>query len=94
MPRPSGAISFGLVTIPIKVLPATEDRSVRFRHVHLEDMSPIRNRKVCEVDGKELRQEPPLCRTPKATNSTSSEGRCDGAGHSHSFTAATSTLAS
>lgn len=56
MPRPvwSGAISFGLVTIPIKMVPATENRSVRFRQVHLDDMSPIRNKKICEVDGQEV----------------------------------------
>ncbi|MFD7446713.1 Ku protein [Streptomyces sp. NPDC059909] len=58
MPRPvwSGAISFGLVTIPIKLLPATEDRSVRFRQIHIEDQGPIRYKKVCDLDGKELSQ--------------------------------------
>ncbi|MGW1881548.1 non-homologous end joining protein Ku [Streptomyces sp. NPDC001970] len=58
MPRPvwSGAISFGLVTIPIKLLPATEDRSVHFRQIHLEDQGLIRYKKVCELDGKELSQ--------------------------------------
>ncbi|MEJ8662318.1 Ku protein [Streptomyces sp. MS1.AVA.4] len=56
MPRPvwSGAISFGLVTIPIKLLPATEDRSVRFRQVHLADMGAIRNKKICELEGREV----------------------------------------
>ncbi|MGE6736988.1 Ku protein, partial [Streptomyces sp. NPDC059900] len=56
MPRPvwSGAISFGLVTIPIKVLPATENHSISFRQYHLEDMSRVRTRKVCEIDGKQL----------------------------------------
>ncbi|MGW7369788.1 non-homologous end joining protein Ku [Streptomyces sp. NPDC054841] len=56
MPRPvwSGAISFGLVTIPVKLLPATEDRSVRFRQVHLADMGPIRNKKICELEGAEV----------------------------------------
>ncbi|WP_406269029.1 Ku protein [Streptomyces sp. NBC_00191] len=57
MPRPvwSGAISFGLVTIPIKVLPATENRSISFHQFHLEDGGRIRTRKVCEIDGKQLR---------------------------------------
>jgi DNA end-binding protein Ku len=50
----SGAISFGLVTIPIKVLAATEDHSIQFRQVHLADMSRVRTRKVCEIDGKQL----------------------------------------
>ncbi len=59
MPRPlwTGAISFGLVTIPIKVLPATEDRSVHFRQVHLEDMGRVRTRKVCAIDGEIVPQE-------------------------------------
>lgn len=52
MPRPlwAGAISFGLVTIPIKIISATEDRSVRFHQVHLVDMGRVRTRKVCEID--------------------------------------------
>ncbi|MFH8931355.1 Ku protein [Streptomyces pristinaespiralis] len=56
MPRPiwSGAISFGLVTIPIKVVPATENHNISFRQVHLEDMGRVRYRKVCELDGKQL----------------------------------------
>jgi DNA end-binding protein Ku len=59
MPRPiwSGAISFGLVTIPIKVVNATEERSISFRQVHLEDMGRIRYRKVCELDGQQLRDD-------------------------------------
>ncbi|TXS57625.1 Ku protein [Streptomyces sp. t39] len=56
MPRPiwTGAISFGLVTIPIKVLPATENHTISFRQIHLEDGGRIRYRKVCELDGKQL----------------------------------------
>lgn len=56
MPRPvwSGAISFGLVTIPIKVLPATENHSISFHQYHLEDMSRVRTRKICDLDGKQL----------------------------------------
>ena len=44
MPRPvwSGAISFGLVTIPIKVFPATENHSISFHQYHLEDQGRIR----------------------------------------------------
>jgi DNA end-binding protein Ku len=59
MPSPvwSGAISFGLVKIPIKVLSATESHSISFRQYHLEDEGRIRNRKVCEIDGKVLRQD-------------------------------------
>ncbi|WP_405498906.1 Ku protein [Streptomyces niveus] len=50
----SGAISFGLVTIPIRLLAATEDHSIRFRRIHLEDMGRVRNRTVCELDGEEV----------------------------------------
>ncbi|MFJ8932064.1 MULTISPECIES: Ku protein [unclassified Streptomyces] len=56
MPRPvwSGAISFGLVTIPIKVTTATEDHSIRFHQYHLEDMGRIRTRKICEAEDREV----------------------------------------
>ncbi|TFI30187.1 Ku protein [Streptomyces sp. 4R-3d] len=50
----SGAISFGLVTIPIRLIAATEDHSVHFRRVHLEDMGRVRNRTVCSIDGEEV----------------------------------------
>ncbi|MFF3216961.1 Ku protein [Streptomyces sp. NPDC002886] len=50
----SGAISFGLVTIPIKVYPATESHAISFHQFHLADGGRIRNRKVCELDGQEL----------------------------------------
>ncbi|MEU1133562.1 Ku protein [Streptomyces sp. NPDC005900] len=50
----SGAISFGLVTIPIKVLPATEDHSISFHQYHLEDMGRVRTRKICEIEDREV----------------------------------------
>ncbi|MEU0955846.1 Ku protein [Streptomyces niveus] len=50
----SGAISFGLVTIPIRLIPATEDHSIHFRRIHLEDMGLVRNRKICSIDGEEV----------------------------------------
>ncbi|WPO70179.1 Ku protein [Streptomyces sp. KN37] len=50
----SGAISFGLVTIPIKVLPATENHSLRFHQYHLEDMGRVRTRKICELEDREV----------------------------------------
>ncbi|MEV6750499.1 Ku protein [Streptomyces sp. NPDC051080] len=59
MPRPlwTGAISFGLVTIPIKVVSATEDHAIHFHQVHLEDMGRVRTRKVCEIDDEVVPQE-------------------------------------
>ncbi|QES48247.1 Ku protein [Streptomyces venezuelae] len=50
----NGAISFGLVSIPIKLVNATENHSISFRQIHLADGGRIRYRKVCELDGEEL----------------------------------------
>ncbi|MFJ3445832.1 Ku protein [Streptomyces sp. NPDC086081] len=56
MPRTvwSGAISFGLVTVPINVVSATEDHSLRFHQYHLEDMGRVRVRKFCEAEDREV----------------------------------------
>ncbi|MDQ1041976.1 Ku protein [Streptomyces sp. V4I2] len=58
MPRTiwSGAISFGLVTVPIRVASATEDHSIQFHQYHLEDMGRVRVRKVCELEDREVAQ--------------------------------------
>ncbi|MES9594255.1 Ku protein [Streptomyces sp. NPDC094045] len=50
----NGAISFGLVSIPIKLVNATENHSISFRQIHLADGGRIRYRKVCEIDGEEV----------------------------------------
>ncbi|MEU1893684.1 Ku protein [Streptomyces pristinaespiralis] len=52
----NGAISFGLVSIPIKLVNATENHSVSFRQVHAADGGRIRYRKVCELEEKEVTQ--------------------------------------
>ncbi|MFD7054847.1 Ku protein [Streptomyces mirabilis] len=52
----SGAISFGLVTIPIRVTAATEDHSIRFHQVHLEDLGRVRVRKYCELEDRQVTQ--------------------------------------
>lgn len=49
-----GTISFGLVTIPVKVYSATEERDISFRQVHEADGGRIRYKRVCEVDGAEV----------------------------------------
>ncbi len=49
-----GSISFGLVTIPVKVYSATEERDISFRQVHEADGGRIRYKRVCEIDGKEV----------------------------------------
>ncbi|MEJ8642483.1 Ku protein [Streptomyces sp. MS1.HAVA.3] len=50
----NGAISFGLVSIPIKLVNATESHSISFRQIHLADGGRVRYRKVCELDGEEV----------------------------------------
>jgi DNA end-binding protein Ku len=50
-----GSISFGLVTIPIAVLPATSStEKVSFKLLRKGDLSPIRYKRIAEVDGKEV----------------------------------------
>ncbi|MFD4508835.1 Ku protein [Streptomyces sp. NPDC058457] len=52
----NGAISFGLVSIPIKLVNATESHSISFRQVHTEDNGRIRYRKFCELEDREVTQ--------------------------------------
>jgi DNA end-binding protein Ku len=56
MPRTmwKGAISFGLVSIPVKMYPATEEKSLSFNQLHDEDHGRIRYKRVCEKDGEEV----------------------------------------
>lgn len=49
-----GSISFGLVTIPIKLYAATETKNVSFRQVHQADGGRIQYKRVCTVDGQEV----------------------------------------
>jgi DNA end-binding protein Ku len=56
MPRSiwKGAVSFGLVTIPVRVYGATETKDISFRQVHAADGGRIRYKRVCEIDGEEV----------------------------------------
>lgn len=49
-----GAVSFGLVSVPVKVYSATESHDISFRQVHAKDHGRIRYRRVCEKCGKEV----------------------------------------
>ncbi|MBL8952058.1 MAG: Ku protein [Myxococcaceae bacterium] len=49
-----GAISFGLVTIPVSLGVAVRQKDVRFHQVHDKDGGRIRQKRVCELDGKEV----------------------------------------
>ena len=47
-----GAVTFGLVNVPVKLYSATEDHDVSLHQVHAEDGGRIRYQRVCEIDGK------------------------------------------
>jgi DNA end-binding protein Ku len=49
-----GAISFGLVTIAVRMFGSTEEHDFRFHQVHPEDGGRIRYKRVCEVCGNEV----------------------------------------
>lgn len=49
-----GAISFGLVTIPVSLYPATHREELKFRMLRKSDHSPINYKRVAEADGKEV----------------------------------------
>ncbi|MFC6066769.1 Ku protein [Streptomyces ochraceiscleroticus] len=54
----NGSISFGLVSIPVKMYSATDSASaVSFVQIHEKDGGRIRYRKVCELDGQEVSQD-------------------------------------
>jgi DNA end-binding protein Ku len=50
----SGAVSFGLVSVPVKLYSATTNHDVRFHQVHATDGGRIKYRRVCTVDGEEV----------------------------------------
>ncbi|WP_454858858.1 non-homologous end joining protein Ku [Promicromonospora soli] len=47
-----GAVTFGLVNVPVKLYSATEDHDVPLHQVHDADGGRIRYKRVCEVDGE------------------------------------------
>jgi DNA end-binding protein Ku len=49
-----GAISFGLVTIPVKLYSATEEKDVTFHQVRRSDGSRIKYKRVAAADGEEV----------------------------------------
>jgi DNA end-binding protein Ku len=56
MPRSiwSGAISFGLVNVPVKLFSAVSRKSVRFHQLHDKDGVRIQQKRVCPADGEEV----------------------------------------
>ena len=49
-----GAVSFGLVNVPVRLYSATENHDVQFRQVHAEDGGRIRYKRFCSIDGNEV----------------------------------------
>ena len=49
-----GAVSFGLVNVPVRLYSATENHDIQFRQVHREDGGRIRYRRFCSIDGEEV----------------------------------------
>lgn len=49
-----GAVSFGLVSVPVKLYSATESHDVSFRQVHQADGGRIRYQRICSIDGEEV----------------------------------------
>lgn len=49
-----GAITFGLVTIPVKLYPATESRDIRLRMLCPTHHAPIQEKRICSEGGEEL----------------------------------------
>jgi len=47
-----GALTFGLVNVPVKVYSATEDHDVPLHQVHNKDGGRIRYQRICEIDGE------------------------------------------
>ena len=49
-----GAVSFGLVSVPVKLYSATESKDISFRQVHAKDGGRIKYQRVCSIDGEEV----------------------------------------
>ena len=49
-----GAVSFGLVNVPVRLYSATENHDVQFRQVHREDGGRIRYQRICSIDGEQV----------------------------------------
>jgi len=49
-----GAITFGLVTIPVSLFPATRREELKFRQLRASDQSPVNYKRVAEADWKEV----------------------------------------
>src|SRR5450432_1102815 len=53
----TGSISFGLVNIPVRIYPATQDRDIRFHLLHDQDKARLQRKLVSSESGKEVHSE-------------------------------------
>ena len=53
----SGSISFGLVTIPVRLFTAVREKRLHFRSLHDQDKVPLKQKMFCPADGKEVHPE-------------------------------------
>src|SRR3954451_23449432 len=49
-----GAVSFGLVNVPVRLFAATQENDIRFHQVHREDGGRIRYKRTCSICGEEV----------------------------------------
>lgn len=56
MPRAiwKGAVSFGLVNVPVRLYAATGEHDIRFHQVHRTDGGRIKMKRTCSIDGEEV----------------------------------------
>jgi len=56
MPRPiwKGAITFGMISIPVKLFGATESKDLAFNNLHKECKSRLKQKRWCPVDDREI----------------------------------------
>jgi len=50
----NGAITFGLISIPVRLFTAVEEKSLKFHQLHASDNGRIRYKRVCSLDEEEV----------------------------------------
>ena len=60
----SGTISFGLVSVPVRMFPATDSKELRFHFLHKKDLTPIAYEKVRRDDRKPVDPDEIVRQTP------------------------------
>src|SRR5438067_13444380 len=59
MPRPiwKGAITFGMISIPVKLFGATESKDLALNNLHKECKSRLKQKRWCPADEREIFQD-------------------------------------